>query len=119
MRVSVWHRTEVKQPDKSGYYLGFRGFGISGMADGDSEYGYVYYDQKRNVWREYKTTNISEDSIIVYYWTDAQPEKWTDEDPSSVELRKQKKENNPALELAWQEVEKALRQYDLIRRITK
>ena len=52
MRTSIWFRTEEKQPDKSGYYLSYRGWGMGGKADGDSDHGYVYYDKKQNEWRD-------------------------------------------------------------------
>ena len=37
MRTSIWYRTELQQPPKSGYYLSYRGWGMGGKADGDHD----------------------------------------------------------------------------------
>jgi hypothetical protein len=117
MRVSIWYRTELQQPSKSGYYLSYRGWGIGGKADGDSDWGYVYYDKKKNQWSDYK----SEDShyAIVYYWTDATPDDWTDQDPPSVSLHILKAQHNVALEDAWKKVVEAIDQYNMIKELVK
>ena len=47
MRTSIWYRTEEKNPDKSGYYLSYRGWGMGGKGDGDHDHGYLYYDKKK------------------------------------------------------------------------
>lgn len=117
MRTSIWHRTEQRQPDKSGYYLCYRGWGMGGKADGDSDHGYVYYDKKINEWRDYQS--VSSSYAIVYYWTDATPDDWTDQDPPSVQLHKMKETPNPALDIAWQNVEEAIRQYRIVESLVK
>lgn len=117
MRTSIWYRTELQQPSKSGHYLAYRGWGIGGKADGDSDHGYVYYDKRKNQWRDYK----SEDSsyAIVYYWTDATPDDWTDQDPPSIQLHKVKEEHNVALEDAWKKVCEAIDQYNMIKELVR
>jgi hypothetical protein len=117
MRTSIWYRTEERQPDTSGYYLSYRGWGMGGKADGDSDHDYLYYDKKKNEWRDYK----SDDShyAIVYYWTDATPDDWVEEDPPSVTLRKLKQTHNVTLEDAWKKVQEAIDQYNVIKELVK
>jgi hypothetical protein len=112
MRVSVWHRTEEQNPDKSGYYLSYRGFGMGGMSDYDHANGYMYYDKKSNSWYDYDDMR---DTAIVYYWSDADPEQWCEEDPPSVLLRKkQRPTKHVALEDAWKDVEEAIKRYKTV-----
>ena len=90
---------------------------MGGKADYDHDHGYLYYDKKKNEWREYK----SEDSgyAIVYYWTDATPDDWTDQDPPSITLRKVKEEHNVALDDAWKKVQEAIDQYNMIKELLR
>ena len=117
MRTSIWYRTEERQPPKSGYYLSYRGWGMGGKADGDHDHGYVYYDKKKNEWRDYES-EYSGHYAIVYYWTDATPDEWTDEDPPSIKIKKLK-ETNPAVQSAWDAVQEAIRQYEFIKKLTE
>jgi hypothetical protein len=121
MRVSVWHRTELKQPPKSGYYFSYRGWGIAGKADGDEDYGYLYYHSETTAWYEYEgdLRSMHPRTCIVYYWTDATPDEWTDQDPPSIQLRKVKEEHNVALEDAWKKVCEAIDQYNMIKELVK
>jgi hypothetical protein len=116
MRASIWYRTELKQPEKSGYYLSYRGWGMAGKGDSDHDYGFLWYDKKRDEWRDYETLSIG-DGAIVYYWTDANPDNWTNEDPPSVTLRKLK--HNVTLEDAWKKVQEAIDQYNVIKELVK
>ena len=118
MRTSIWYRTELQQPPKSGYYLSYRGWGMGGKADGDEDYGYVYYDKKINEWRDYQSQSMGH-YAIVYYWTDDKPDEWTDNDPPSVQLRKVKQEHNIALDDAWKKVQEAIDQYNMIKELVK
>lgn len=116
MRTSIWYRTEEKQPDESGYYLSYRGWGMGGKGDGDSDHGYVYYDKKRIEWRDSK----SEDShyAIVYYWTDATPDDWTEEDPPSIRIKRGMKQEHVAVQAAWKEVEEAIKRYNTVKALS-
>ena len=118
MRTSIWYRTELQQPPKSGYYLSYRGWGMGGKGDGDEDYGYVYYDKKINEWRDYQSQSMGH-YAIVYYWTDARPDEWTDSDPPSVQLHKVKEEHNVALDDAWKKVQEAIDQYNMIKELVK
>ena len=118
MRTSIWYRTEAKNPDKSGFYLSYRGFGMGGMADSDSEHGYMYYDQREDCWLDHRSGY----EAIVYYWTDADPNGWVDQDPPSIKIRKNynpvtKKHDtdHPAVADAWSDVEEAIKRYETVK----
>ena len=122
MRTSIWFRTEEKQPDKSGYYFSYRGWGMGGKADGDQDYGYLYYHTKYKKWYEYEgswNSMFPDEASFVYYWTDADPSGWVDEDPPSVQLRKLKEEHNVALESAYKDVLIAIDKYNMIKELVK
>lgn len=121
MRTSIWYRTEEKQPNKSGYYLSYRGFGMGGMNDYDSANGYMYYDVKQNEWREYESLGSG---AIVYYWTTATPDDWVDADPPSTKIRanynpKSNQHTNVTLQAAWADVEEAVKRYETIRALVQ
>ena len=122
MRTSIWYRTEEKQPDKSGYYLSYRGWGMGGKGDDDHDYGYLYYRKKDDSWYEYEGSwNSSFPDVVsfVYYWTDAGPSGWVDEDPPSVQLRKLKEEHHVALEAAYNDVLIAIDKYNMIKELVR
>lgn len=112
MKTSIWYHTADQQPKTSGYYLSYRGWGIGGRTDYDSDYGYLYYDQKNKHWREYESESYG-NSAWVYYWTDAAPNKWVESDPPVS--RRKKPVDHPALKDAWNNVQTAIEQYELIR----
>ena len=84
---------------------------MGGKGDGDHDHGYVYYDKKLDEWRDY---NSGGHYAIVYYWTDATPDEWVDNDPP-VSQRKKTREDNPALQIAWEQVQEAIRKYEVVR----
>ena len=115
MKVSIWHHTTERQPSKSGYYLSYRGWGMGGKADGDSDHGYVYYDKTRDEWRDYESTSMGH-GAIVYYWTDADPHGWTNADPPSIVLRRGGRNlDHVAVQDAWKDVEEAIKRYETIK----
>jgi hypothetical protein len=108
MRTSIWHHTADRQPDKSGYYMGFR---TITLADDTCGVDYFYWNKEVGEWR---TDNTAYHRWAnVYYWTHEDPEKWVDSDPP-VRNRK-KPTDNPALEIAWNNVQEAVRQYEIIK----
>jgi hypothetical protein len=119
MKTSIWYNTKDKQPDTSGYYLGYRGWGVGGKADGDHDYNYFYYHKKTNEWYTYENQIRATfpDIAIVYYWTDANPYAWVNNDVFNQAFRQthETQKNNPALEIAWKRVEEAIRQYEIIK----
>ena len=112
MRTSIWYRSEEKNPDKSGYYLSFRGFGMGGTGDGDHSHGYMYYNKKTDQWYEYDNSRTT---AFVYYWTDAEPELWTDQDPPSIKIKKQEQHLHVAVQDAWKEVQEAIKRYETMK----
>lgn len=116
MRTSIWYRTEEKNPDKSDYYLSYRGWGMGGKSDYDHDYGYLYYDKKTDKWYEYDDCR---EYAIVYYWTDAKPDDWTDQDPPSVQLRKLKPQDNKTLDDAFNKVKEAIDQYNMLKELLR
>ena len=121
MRTSIWYRTEEQQPDKSGYYLSYRGFGMGGMSDYDSANGYMYFDKLDSKWYEY---DDRQSQAIVYYWTTADPEDWVDSDPPSIKIRrgydpKTNSSMHPAVQDAWRDVEEAIRRYETIKALAQ
>lgn len=122
MRTSIWHRTEEKQPDKDGLYLTYRGWGMGGKRDGDCDHGYLYYRKRDDTWYEYEgawRSSFPDEVSFVYYWTDADPVGWTDQDPPSIQLRKVKEGHNVALEDAWKKVQEAIDQYNVIKELVR
>lgn len=117
MKTSLWFRTEECNPPKSGTYLCYRGFGIGGMDDGDRHLDYRYYDAKKNSWREYEYGGGDYD-IIIYYWTDAIPDYWVDEDPPSKDI-KGMLSTNPTIMDAWSEVVKAVERFNIVKGLIK
>jgi len=116
MKPCIWYHTAERQPDNSGYYLSYRGFGIAGPSDYDSASGYLYYDEKKKSWRDYESESHGNDAI-VYYWTEADPEAWVDGE--TVSKKKKKRKDNAALDIAWQRVQEAVRQYEVVKALTQ
>ena len=110
MKTSIWHHTADQQPDTSGYYMGFRTISF-----GDDTCGvdYFYWNHSEKEWRTDSTCHSQ--WANVYYWTEDDPENWVDTDPP-LAYRKAPK-SNPALDIAWQNVQDALRKYELIKQL--
>jgi len=124
MRTSIWFRTEEKNPDKSGHYFTYRGWGMGGKADSDQDYGYLYYRKKDDSWYEYDgawNSSFSDEVSFVYYWTDADPSGWTDQDPPSISLKLQKlkPEDNKTLNDAFNKVKEAIDQYNMLKELLR
>jgi hypothetical protein len=115
MRPCIWYHTRERQPSRSGYYLSYRGWGIAGPSDYDSAAGYFYYDAKKKVWRDCES-DILGDDVIVYYWTEADPEGWVD---GETVVGKKKKQTTPALNAAWADVLRAVERYEIVKALTQ
>jgi len=112
MKTSIWHHTADKQPDKSGYYVAYKSYSIG---DDTTNVGYYYYSELSKSWRD---SSLSQAHYAnVYYWSDADPEAWVNADPP-VSKRKKELPVNPALEIAWNNVQQAIRQYEIIKALT-
>ena len=111
MKTSIWHHNTDRQPDKSGYYLAYKSYS---MGDNETDTGYYYYNKLANEWRDSKLSQAH--YANVYYWTDADPEGWVNSDPPLTQRKAAK--SNPALEIAWNNVQEAIRQYEIIKALT-
>lgn len=116
MRTSIWYHSVDQNPNKSGHYLCYRGFGMGGMSDSDHSTGYLWYDKGSDDWYDYEDRVHS---AIVYYWTDSDPENWVDTDPPVTQRKKVNRESSPALKDAWKKVQEAINQYEMIRTLLK
>jgi hypothetical protein len=120
MRTSIWYRTEEQSPDKSGWYLGYRGFG-GDMSNYDHANDYWYYDRKTDAWYTHQNRQYS---AIIYYWTDADPDGWVDEDPPSIKIRPGYRARGthseiPAVQDAWAAVEEAIKRYETVKALVQ
>lgn len=112
MKTSIWYHTADRQPDKTGYYMGFR---TVTLADDTCGVDYFYWNQSANEWRTDSTCHSR--WANVYYWTPEDPEKWVNED---IPVRKRKTQSsNSALAAAFANVQKAVEQYEIIRALSK
>ena len=112
MKTSIWHHNADRQPDKSGYYLAYKSYS---MGDDSTNAGYYYYSKTSGTWRD--SSLHSAHYANVYYWTDADPEGWVNSDPPLTK-RKKVVDENPALQIAWHNVQEAIRQYEIIKALT-
>ena len=81
------------------------------LADDTCGVDYFYWNKAEGQWR---TDNTAYHRWAnVYYWTPEDPEKWMDADPP-VKYRK-KSTDNPALEIAWNNVQEAIRQFEIVK----
>ena len=112
MKTSIWYHTADRQPDKSGYYLAYKSYS---MGDNETDTGYYYYNKPANEWRDSKLSQAY--YANVYYWTDADPNGWANSDPPLTK-RKKVVDENPALEIAWNNIQEAIRQYEIIKALT-
>lgn len=110
MKTSIWHHTADQQPNKTGYYMGFR---TTTLADDTCGVDYFYWNQSEGQWRTDSTCHSQ--WANVYYWTADDPEQWVDTDPP-VRYRKAPT-SNPALAIAWQNVQDAVRKYELVKQL--
>lgn len=113
MKFGIWHHTADQSPEKSGYYLTYRGWGMGGRADDEHDYGYLWYDKRNDIWREYQSQSAH--SAIVYYWTDADPSDWVENDPPITQRRRYVENVHPAEQEAWNALQEALKQYQTIK----
>lgn len=111
MKTSIWHHTADKQPDKSGYYVAYKSYS---MGDDSTNVGYYYYSAGANSWRD--SSIHSAHYANVYYWSDADPEAWVNADPPLT--KRPAVATNPALEIAWNNIQEAIRQYEIVKALT-
>ena len=118
MKTSIWYHTADRNPDKAGYYMGFR---TVTLADDTCGVDYFYWNSTggingRGEWRTDHTCHSH--WANVYYWTESDPEVWVDQD-GPVRNRKTNTQPNPALAQAWADVQQALERYEILKALTK
>ena len=92
------------------------GFRTITLADDTCGVDYFYWNKFEGQWQTDSTCHNR--WANVYYWTEADPEVWVDSDPP-VSKRKRKAQPNPALDIAWQRVQDAVKNYELIKALTQ
>lgn len=110
MKACVWYDVQEKIPPKTGYYLGFKG-----MSMGDDETGcdYYYWDAKNAEWRDSQLSNAY--YVNVVYWTEADPGAWYDK----YRIRQRLDKIPVAEQDAWQEVQRAIERYEMVKALTR
>jgi hypothetical protein len=92
-------------------YRHLQSFAAMTLADDTTGIDYFYWNKEEGEWRTDSTCHSRWTN--VYYWSKDDPEDWVNSDPP---VRKRTKlKDNPALDIAWQNVERAVAQYELIR----
>ncbi len=112
MKTCIWYHTADRNPESSGYYMAYR---TITLADDTCGVDYFYWNKSANEWRTDSTCHSH--WANVYYWTPEDPEQWVNNDVP-VRRRKTKQQSNPALDIAWQRVEDAVRNYELIKTLS-
>ena len=112
MKTSIWYHTADRQPDKTGYYMGFR---TITLADDTCGVDYFWWNKEEGEWRTDQTCHSR--WVNVYYWTPEDPEKWVDED-GPVRNRKPRK-SNVALDAAFANVQKSVEQYEILKALVR
>lgn len=103
MKTSIWYTTEEKLPEKPGTYITFVGptFGDDGGP------GTSYYAGRHSGWRERIAPHSPRAAVV--YWCDVDPWLWDYQDDV---------ESTPAMKIAWDRVQEAIRQYELIKALS-
>lgn len=85
---------------------------MGGKGDYDHDHGYVYYDKRNDGWRDHQSGG---EHAFVYYWTDATPDEWVDNDPPVSQRRRYVENMHPAEKDAWDAVQEAIKKYQTIK----
>lgn len=117
MKTSIWYHTADRQPDKAGYYMGFR---TVTLADDTCGVDYFWWNPRGGLtgageWRTDATCHSH--WANVYYWTPDDPEQWVDSDGPVRNRRPERPD--PALESARQELQQAIERYEIVRALSK
>ena len=110
MKACVWYTVDEKLPPKTGYYLGFKGMSIGGGGPGCD---YYYWNAKSAEWRDSHISNAY--YVNVVYWTEADPAGWYDK----CRIRQRSSDIPTAEKDAWEAVQRAIEQYELVKALTQ
>jgi hypothetical protein len=102
MITSIWYSTSTYLPNKSKYYVAWI---LAQLGGGEDGYSLVWFDEPRKVWR---VSPQSTWSIQVSYWADL-PDSYIVDQRESVYVM------SASEEVAWQRVQDAVRDYNMIK----
>lgn len=108
MKAGIWYEVDERLPPQSGYYLAFKGFS---MGDNEPNTGYYYWDAKKCEWKDSGTSQGRYSNVV--YWTESDPEGWYEK----YNMRR-RDEISAAEKDAWAAVERAIEQYDIVRKLS-
>lgn len=109
MKMCIWYDVRELLPQKSGYYLAFKGMTIG---DDETNIAYYHWNAQKQLWRDYE--NMGHTAKIVF-WTYADPTDWYENLPTPLV----KEEQTPAEISAWGDVVKAIERYNIIRALSR
>ena len=106
MKTSIWYHKEDKLPEKEGYYLAYK---TPTFGDDSEGYGVYYWGTYHHEWRESIAPHSS--TIRVSYWSECP--RLEDDYTSDVSLP-------TVAEIdAWNKVQEAINQYNMIRELVR
>ena len=106
MKTSIWYHKEDKLPEKEGYYLAYK---IPTFGDDSEGYGVYYWDTYYDEWRETIATHSS--TIRISYWSECPR---IEDDYNNDVLLPTVAEID-----AWNKVQEAINQYNMIRELVR
>lgn len=106
MKTSIWYHKEDKLPEKEGYYLAYK---LPTFGDDSEGYGIYYWGSYHREWRETIATHSH--TIRVSYWSEC----------PSIEYDYNNDASLPTVaEIdAWNKVQEAINQYNMIRELVR
>lgn len=111
MKPCVWFDVSERLPDRSGYYLAFKGMS---MGDDEVSCDYYYWNSSAKEWRDSKYSGSHWANVV--YWTDADPAAWYNEPAGRS---KNKRQISVAEQDAWDAVKAAIERYEIVRQLAK
>ena len=115
MKPSIWYDVDEKLPPEKGYYLAFKGMS---MGDDETRTDYYYWDPKYAEWRDYESRSAGHWANVIY-WTDADPSDWYENYSMQPRKSKTKSKVSVAEQDAWEAVQRAIEQYEIVRKLAK
>lgn len=108
MKTCIWYDVSDKLPNKSGYYLAFKGMS---MGDNETDTDYYYWNATVAEWRDSRLSNAHYANVV--YWTEADPNGWYED--TTMLRRKNKNTMSVTEAAAWDDLQEAVKRYETIR----
>lgn len=106
MKTSIWYHSEDTLPEKEGYYLAYK---LPTFGDDSEGYGIYYWGTYYHEWRETIAPHSS--TVRVSYWSECP--RGEDDYTTDVSLP-------TVAEIdAWNKVQEAIDQYNMIRSLVR